>query len=202
MQSKKLRKKPAVTVENALNDRRIATLFGEVNHENTSKLIKELIKLDHVSEKPITMLINSPGGYCSDGLAIIDVMRGCRSAINTVIIGDACSMAAVISICGDYRAITENGFWMSHPMAGGSYDYQQFVLDRAKYMERLNEKIENILREQTKLTQDDVFKYTHGELWLDAQQAFEKCVVDEVMGAKNVKVRVSYRRIRERGKKK
>lgn len=190
---KKKKRQPTLTTESVLNKRRIITLFGEIDEKTSKKVIKELIKLDHVSNKPITLLINSPGGHCPDGLAIIDTMRRCGSIIKTEIIGEACSMAGIISVCGDARAITENAFWMAHPMSAGTHDYKQHLYDYTDYIKVLDAKIEKILRAQTKLTSKEVDKYTNGQLWLDAEQALNKGIVDEILGHIILKARAGVR---------
>src|SRR5690348_1289467 len=50
----------------------------------------------------ITLIINSPGGLCAIGWAIIDVMNFIRHPVHTVCVGMAGSMAADIFVNGDY----------------------------------------------------------------------------------------------------
>ena len=164
-----------------LDKRRIITLFGEINEELSKKMIKELIKLDNISHKTITILINSPGGDCTEGLAIVDAIKMSASPIQTVITGMSASMAGIISVCGDIRMITKNAFWMAHPMAGGTYDYKQHVKDYIGFLERLDKKMSIILKQHTKLTKEDVEKFTNGQLWLDAEDCVRKGVCDEIV---------------------
>lgn len=186
LKKKKSNKKKSAfpSVEHVLNKKRIITIFGEIDESMSRKVIKELLKLDYIARLPITLLINSPGGHCTDGLAIIDCMNGCRSPVHTIIMGEACSMAALISVSGDQRGMTENSFWMAHPMTAGAYDYKKFVLDRVEYIKVLDAKMEVILSSRTKLTAEDVQKYTHGELWLTSEQALRKGVVDQALGSR------------------
>jgi len=196
MENKKRNRRKADRKETPLNPnaildkRRIITLFGEINKELSKKVIKELIKLENVSDKPITLLINSPGGDCTEGLAIVDAMKMSNSPINTIITGMSASMAGIISICGDIRMITKNAFWMAHPMAGGTYDYKQHVIDYIDFLKRLDKKMEIILNQHTKLTEEDIEKFTHGQLWLDAEDCIKKGVCDEIINNEYVQQRI------------
>jgi len=196
MKNKKQKKSTVPKKESPLNPntvldkQRIITLFGEIDEELSKKAIKELIKLDSIDSSPITLIINSPGGDCTEGLAIIDTMKMMRNVIYTVITGMSASMAGIISVCGDVRLITPNAFWMAHPLAGGSYDYKQHVIDYVDFIKRLDTKLQDILLNHTKLTKRDVQKFTHGELWLDAEQCIEKGVCDEIANEKEYKERL------------
>lgn len=181
---RRTRKEYPVSPNLILDKRRIISLIGEIDEELSKKAIKELIKLDYLSNKPITLLINSPGGDCTEGLAIIDAMKMCSSPIYTIVTGMCASMAGIISVCGDIRAITKNAFWMAHPMAGGTYDYKQHLIDYVDFIKVLDIKMDAILLTHTKLTKKDVEKFRHGQLWLDSKQCIEKGVCDKIINEK------------------
>lgn len=164
-----------------LDKLRIINIFGDITEEMSKKVVKELIKLDYLSNNPITIVINSAGGNCIDGLAIVDAMNMCNSPVHTIITGMSASMAGVISVCGDVRAITENGFWMEHPMAGGTYDYKKFLIDYVEFLKAVDRKILKILVSRTNLTAEDIQKMSNGELWLDAQQCVDKGVCHQIV---------------------
>ena len=80
---------------------RIIFLDGAIDDENANLVIAQLLLLEAEDPtKDIWLYINSPGGNVTAGLAIIDTMQYIRSGVNTVCIGQAASMAAVVLACG------------------------------------------------------------------------------------------------------
>jgi ATP-dependent Clp protease protease subunit len=87
-----------------LYKKRIVFLDEEINDPVASAIIGQLLFLDtEDSSKPIKMYINSPGGVITSGLAIIDTMEQISAKVETIAIGQACSMAAIILLSGDNR---------------------------------------------------------------------------------------------------
>ena len=118
------------------------------------------------------------------GFAIIDIMRGLRSKIQTVICGECCSMATFVALAGNIRLMTSNAHWMGHEMSRYSMDYYSKEKYRFEYEERIWLGLRKVYMEKTKLTKDDMYKIDHHELWLDAKQCLEKGIVDKVLEAK------------------
>jgi ATP-dependent Clp protease, protease subunit len=99
-----------------LRNRAILMLSGPIT-QNHLGLCHELLAYHFMPEfnNPITLLINSPGGICEVGWAIIDVMNFIRLPVHTVCIGLAASMAADIFVNGDQRIMGEHSTLMIHP---------------------------------------------------------------------------------------
>jgi ATP-dependent Clp protease protease subunit len=162
-------------------------LFGAIDEPLAKTLIKEILalnilnKLEH-ENTPILIRINSGGGQISAGLSIIDAIKYVKAPIMTLISGEACSMAGLISVMGDKRIMTKNSMWMAHPPAGGvRHDYFQFEKDRIRSLELYEKIIEQILKKQTKLTRTEIKKAKNGELWLDAKECKKKGIVDHII---------------------
>lgn len=198
---KKKTKVKDVNIEQTLLKERQLFLFGEINNKEAKSLIREIIALDKIEHKPIALYINSPGGNVDSGFAIIDTIRGILSPVLTVIVGEACSMAGLISVAGDVRLMSKHAIWMAHEMTAGDYDYVTKIKDRTKFFEVLEEKTQDYLKEQTKLTSKDLKKAQVGELWLGAKECLEKGIVGHIVpqkrlvikkGKKNDKKRKSY----------
>jgi len=165
-----------------LNKRGIIGLFGEIDNELSMGVVAALTKLDSGKNSTITMLINSPGGDPAAGIAILDTMDAIRSKIHTVILGEACSMAAVISVCGDKRSITKHSYWMAH--AGSEeveYIKTRDLKDRAQFIYRLDKILDNTVIGHTKLTKRDIEKMKNGELYMNAWECIEKGICDSII---------------------
>lgn len=101
---------------NILNQRAILMLTGPISNGHLG-ICHELLSYHYNSEynDAITLLINSPGGSCDVGWAIVDVMNFIRLPVHTVCIGLAASMAADIFVNGDHRVMGEHSTLMIHP---------------------------------------------------------------------------------------
>jgi len=177
-----------IQIDQILFKNRQLFLFENIEEKITKELVREIRALDTVNHKPIVLYINSPGGSVSDGFAIIDAMKGIKSPVVTIITGEACSMAGLISIAGDKRYMTSNSYWMGHDLAGGiGGDYTTKVLDRAKYLGKYQKQLEDFIKIHTKLTDKDIIKGRHGELWLNAEECYNKGIVDNIIKYKFTK---------------
>lgn len=171
-----------IDVDQILLEERQLFLFEAIKPETTCELIKKMVALDKKRTAPIALYINSPGGSVDCGFAIIDSIMGIDSPVFTIIVGEACSMAGLISIAGRKRFMTKHSIWMAHDMSGGIHgDYTTKVKDRAKFLEREQEKLQRFLSEHTKLTAKEITKAQHGELWLNPEECKKKGIVDEVI---------------------
>jgi len=170
-----------------LNKNRYILLYDEINNVSSDIVCSKLRAMDLLNHKPIYLEINSPGGSVPDGMSIINTIEHIKSKVITIISGQACSMAALISITGDKRLIYSNSYWMQHSTADVIGDYIQYIKDRTKFLTEFENRTEKMLKLRTKLTSTDIIKIRNGELWINAEQALAKGVVDEVIYFKKKK---------------
>ena len=178
---KKTKKREIDIDQILLKDRQIF-LYDEIDDELAQNIVKQLLALDNLYNTPIALLINSPGGSVSCGFSIIDTMKNIKSSVGTIICGEACSMAGIISVAGDKRFMTEHSVWMSHDLAGGIRgDYTTKVLDRANYLKQEQKRLREFLGKHTKLSNEELIKSEHGELWLYPKACLEKGIIDIII---------------------
>lgn len=163
-----------------LQARRIL-IFGTIDQQMASNVIKQLLTLDGLSNEPITIMINSDGGGVSDGFAIIDTINTISTPVVTFIVGRACSMAGLISISGKARLMTENSIWMAHDIYGGGADYGSKVLASVEHIGELQKRTFSFLAKHTKLSQVDLDKARNQELWLYSEDCKKKGIVNAVV---------------------
>jgi ATP-dependent Clp protease protease subunit len=156
-------------------------LYDAVDEDSSLKIIKALYALDTLNTKPIMLYLNTPGGHCSDGLSIIDAIKTITSPVVTIITNEVCSMGGHISVAGNKRACYENSVWMAHDMASYVEDYSLKIKDRAEFLEKYYNILEENLRKHTKLSDKEIEKARVGELWLFADDMLEKGIVDEII---------------------
>ena len=80
---------------------RIIFVGGEIEDNMANAIIAQLLFLDaQDKEKDILMYINSPGGVITSGMAIYDTMQYIKPDVQTVCIGQAASMGALLLTAG------------------------------------------------------------------------------------------------------
>lgn len=182
--SKKRKKTTLYTFDpkQLLHTHRQLFLYGEINEQTANHIKQNLLAFDIISQQPISLWISSPGGSCSAGLSIIEVMQHIQSPVITIISSEVCSMASMISIVGDKRLAFKNtSVWMQHPIASGQKDYLPFIKDRTAFLARYNEILLKIMKDNTKLIPSDYKKIEAGELWLTGEELIEKGIVDKLL---------------------
>jgi len=102
---------------------RIIMLEGPIEERTSSVLCAQLLFLESQdSKKDITLYINSPGGLVTAGMAIYDTMQYVRSDIQTIVVGQACSMGSLLAAAGTKgkRFMLPHGRHMIHQPLGGA----------------------------------------------------------------------------------
>ena len=102
---------------------RVVLLEGEVHDQMANLIVAQLLYLE--SEDPgrdINLWINSPGGSVTAGMAIYDAMQFIKPEVNTIVMGQACSMGSLLAQAGaaGKRFILPNARHMIHQPSGGA----------------------------------------------------------------------------------
>jgi ATP-dependent Clp protease protease subunit len=100
--------------------------FGEVDVDTSHAACDFILKSNLTSQgeiMPLTMFVNSVGGDCTEGFAVIDLMETSRLPIATVGIGAVMSMGVLLVSAGykGLRTMTKNTEVMAHQFAGQTY---------------------------------------------------------------------------------
>ena len=155
------------------DESRCIYLFDEIGPDSSEEFIKKLHYLEKKSKKPITVFINSPGGGCADGFAIIDALLLSKCPITTVAIGEICSMAPGVFIAGKRRLVTEHTFIMFHPITTYSSDYIQFAKSALKNAEKIEEMYDKYILARTKMPKRLLQSAKNKEVWLSSKESIE-----------------------------
>lgn len=102
---------------------RIVLLEGEVHDQMANLIVAQLLFLESEdADKDINLWINSPGGSVTAGMAIYDAMQFIRPDVNTIVMGQACSMGSLLAQAGaaGKRYILPNARHMIHQPSGGA----------------------------------------------------------------------------------
>ena len=175
----------AFDIYSLLLKERIIFLGTPINDHIANVIIAQLLFLEREDpEKDISVYINSPGGVISSGLAIYDTMRLIRPAVSTICVGMTASMATVLltgGIKGKRYALPNSTVHMHQPMGGASGQASDIEI-AAREIIRLQDKIRQILSDNTGQTYERIARDTDRDYYLTAAQALEYGIVDEVLG--------------------
>lgn len=158
-------------------------LNDEINSETSTCIITQLLFLDNESDDDITLVINSPGGSVSDGLAILDVMNSLNSNVITVCSGMCASMAAVLLSCGTKgkRKAYKNSEIMIHQPLGGIHGQASDIELTAKHILYIKDKINGILASNCSKDKEQVATDTDRDNWMSATAALEYGLIDMII---------------------
>ena len=131
---------------------RIIMLEGAIDEHTASVLCAQLLFLESQdSKKDITLYINSPGGLVTAGMAIYDTMQYVRSDIQTIVIGQACSMGSLLATAGakGKRFMLPHGRHMIHQPLGGARGQATDVQIQANELLRWKDELTKIYEKHT-----------------------------------------------------
>lgn len=146
----------------------------------------QLLYLSSVDSKAdISMYINSPGGYVSAGLGILDTMNIISPDVSTVCTGSAASMAAVLLSCGakGKRLALPHSKVMIHQPLGGAHGQASDIIIEAKEILRTKEELINILRDASGQSYEKILSDTDRNYWMNAPEAIEYGLVDRILSS-------------------
>ncbi len=163
---------------------RIIMLFTPISDPVANALIAQLLYLEREDpDKDISMYIQSPGGSIHAGLAIYDTMQFIRPDVSTICVGMAASMATVLLAAGakGKRYALPNSTIHMHQALSGAQGQASDIQIAAREITRLNDRLKDILVKHTGQTLEKITQDTDRDYYLDAKQAAEYGIVDEVL---------------------
>ncbi|MDD4010773.1 MAG: ATP-dependent Clp protease proteolytic subunit [Sphaerochaetaceae bacterium] len=163
---------------------RIVFLDGEINDATADLVIAQLLFLDSVDpDKDINLYINSPGGVITAGLAVYDTMSYLHADVNTICMGQACSMAAIIFAGGakGKRIILPSSRIMIHQPWGGVEGQQTDVSIQAAEILRLKKLTIDYLARDCGKPAEVLAKDIERDFYLDAKSAIAYGIADRIL---------------------
>lgn len=162
---------------------RIIFLVGEVNDQTANLIVAQLLFLEAENpEKDIYFYINSPGGSVSAGMSIYDTMNFINCDVNTICIGQACSMGAFLLSSGakGKRYSLPNSSIMIHQPLGGFRGQASDIEIHAQHMLNTKQRLNNILSLNTGKTISEIENATDRDNFLTASEAKDFGIIDKI----------------------
>lgn len=162
---------------------RIIFLGTEINDNVANAIVAQLLFLEAEDpEKDIIMYINSPGGVVTAGMAIYDTMNYIKPDVQTVCIGQAASMGALLLSAGakGKRFALEHSRIMIHQPLGGARGQATDIEIQAKEILRMKEMLSQILANVSGKSVEEILRDTERDNYMSAQEAVEYGLIDQV----------------------
>ena len=164
---------------------RIIWLGSEVRDDNSNEIAAKLLLLAADDpKKDIYLYINSPGGSITAGLAIYDTMQFVKPDVQTLCIGQAASMAAVLLAAGakGKRFSLPNARIVIHqPLMSGLAGQATDIDIAAREILRMRERLNNILVHHTGQVEKRIQDDTERDYIMTADQGKEYGIIDDVI---------------------
>ena len=163
---------------------RIVFLDGEINDLTADLVVAQLLFLESQDpERDISLYINSPGGVVTAGLAIYDTIKYIKPDVQTICIGQAASMAAVILAGGakGKRFALPSGRVMMHQPWGGAEGQAKDINIQAREILRLKKMLTEYIAKDTGKSFETVAADLERDNFMSAAEARDYGIVDKVM---------------------
>ena len=163
-------------------------LTGDITRETVDSTIKGLSLLNHLSsEDSIRLVLNSDGGEVNQGLALMDCIASIASIVTIDVVGEACSMAAIILQAGDIRRLSPSARVMIHVGSEGYEENHATIIKRwAKYQAKedkicTDKLLVRIREKHPGFTRQRLSRLLDFDTILTATEAIELGLADEII---------------------
>ncbi|GHV21715.1 ATP-dependent Clp protease proteolytic subunit 1 [Spirochaetia bacterium] len=163
---------------------RIVFLDGEINDLTADLVVAQLLFLDgQDTEKDISLYINSPGGSVTAGLAIYDTIQYIKCDIQTICVGQAASMAALILTAGaaGKRVALPSSRVLIHQPWGGAQGQARDIGIQAKEIIRLKKLTIDYFAKHCGKPEETVAADMERDFYMSAEDAVSYGVVDKIL---------------------
>jgi ATP-dependent protease ClpP protease subunit len=136
--------------------------------------------LRSIGEKPVTVLINSPGGDFFEGVTIYNMLREHPAQVTVKILGLAASAASVIAMAADRIEIASLGFMMIHNTQWVAAGDRHVMKETHDIMEVFDQASADMYAKRTGQDVADIGAMLDAETWMAGQKAVDKGFADAV----------------------
>jgi ATP-dependent Clp protease, protease subunit len=180
----------AFDIYSRLLNERIIFLGTPVDDQIANLIVAQLIHLESEDpDKDISVYINSPGGSVYAGLAIYDTMQYIKPDVQTICVGIAMSMGALLLAGGakGKRMALPNAKILIHQVAGGFQGQATDIEIQAREVINLKRSLEEIFAKHTEQPIEKVAKDMERDYFMNPTEAQEYNIIDRVVAHRGVK---------------
>src|SRR6188472_2332255 len=174
----------AFDIYSRLLNERIIFLGTPIDDQIANLLIAQLIHLESDDpDKDISIYINSPGGGVYAGLAVYDTMQYIKPDVQTVCVGIAMSMGAILLAGGapGKRMALPNSKILIHQVSSGFQGQATDIEIQAKEIIDMRRRLDEVIAKHTGQPLERVRQDTERDYFMSAEQAKEYGIIDQVI---------------------
>jgi ATP-dependent Clp protease protease subunit len=174
----------AFDIYSRLLNERIVFLGTPITEDIANLTVAQLLHLESEDpDKDISLYINSPGGSVYAGLAIYDTMQFIKPDIQTICVGVAMSMGALLLSGGakDKRMALPNAKILIHQVSGGFSGQATDIEIHAREIIDIRRKLDEIIAKHTGQPLEKVSQDTDRDYFMSAEEAKEYNIIDRVI---------------------
>ena len=180
----------AFDIYSRLLKERIIFLVGEVNDHTANLVVAQLLFLESENpDKDIYFYIHSPGGSVTAGMSIYDTMNFIKPDVQTLCLGQAASMGAMLLAAGAKGkrfALPHSRVMIHQPLIGGGLGGQASDIEiHARELLKMKDTLNRLLAQHTGQPLERVERDTDRDNFMSAQAAAEYGLIDKVIASRN-----------------
>ena len=165
---------------------RVIFINGGISTEMSHVIVAQLLFLESENpEKDISLYINSPGGEVTAGMAIYDTMQFIKPDVQTIVMGQACSMGSLLAQAGSKgkRMILPNSRHMIHQPSGGSRGQATDMLIQVNEILKMKQVLTEIYVKHNSVgkTFDQFTADMERDNFMSAQEALDYGLADKIL---------------------
>jgi len=170
-------------VERRLYEARTVLVFGEINMPLAERVSAQLLALASENQRPVRVLINSPGGHVESGDTIYDVLRFIEPEVTILGTGWVASAGALIfaAVPRERRLSLPNTRFMLHQPSGGAGGPASDIEIEAQQILSVRARLNRIFAEATGQSLEKIARDTERNHWLDAREALSYGLVGRII---------------------
>ncbi len=169
---------------------RIIFIGSVINNEIANGVVAQILFLSNQDpDALIRIYVNSPGGSVVDGMAIVDTIMLVPNPIETIVVGQASSMGAIIALAGDKgkRKMLPNSRFLIHQPLGGCSGQASDIQISAENILKWKKIINKYLSDRTGQPLSVIERDTDRDTIFAPEDALAYGLVDEIVGQSKVK---------------
>lgn len=137
--------------------------------------------LRYIGDKPVTVVINSPGGDVFEGIAIYNMLKEHSKPVTVKIVGIAASAASVIALAGDSVQIAKSAFYMIHNAWTIALGNRHDMREVADFLEPFDKAMAEVYADFSGLDIDEIIQMMDSETYITGSDAIEKGFATELL---------------------
>lgn len=164
---------PSSMMEKALFESRTILLTGGIDDKIARSVCAQLLAYSDVNDKPILLVLSSPGGHVESGDMIHDMIKFVRAPVKILGTGWCASAGALIYSAAkkENRFCLPNTRFLLHEPRGGVGGQASDVEIQAREIIKMRERLNKIFAAATGQTLEQIKKDTDRDYWMSAEEA-------------------------------